>query len=213
MALGECYKIITKGSDLILRIYKGHFATSHSHMNYFIDVASNKASLREARAVARALAANYKLTLHVDTILCLDGAEVIGGALARELTRSDSYSVNAGGDIFVLTPEHVSGSQLYFRDNTAPMICGKAVLILAASVVTGYTAESAAEAIRYYGGEPVGVCSIFSNKAECAGLPVRSVFGTGDLDDYRTEPAFHCPMCARGERIDALVNSFGCSSL
>ena len=213
MALGEPIRIQSKRPHLYLKIYKGHFATSHAHMNYFIDIAANKASLKEARAVAAALADRYRLTTHVDTILCLDGAEVIGACLGNALSDNDRFNVNADREIFVLTPEHTSGSQLIFRDNTVPMIRGKAVLILAASVVTGYTAQSAVEAVQYFGGTPVGICAIFSNVPASAGIPVQSVFSTRDLPDYQTSPALHCPMCKRGEKITALVNSFGCSAL
>jgi orotate phosphoribosyltransferase len=107
----------------------------------------------------------------------------------------------------------VSGSQLFFRDNTSPMIRGKSVLILAASVVSGYPAESAAEAIHYYDGRTVGICSIFAKISECVGLPVHSVFNPDDLTDYRSGPALTCPMCANGEKITALVNSFGISAI
>lgn len=213
MSLGEPIRIGTKSPYLYLNIYKGHFATSHSHMNYFIDIASNKANLQEAKAVAKELAEHYRVTTPVDTILCLDNTEVIGACLAEELTRADSYSVNAGNDICILTPEHTSGSQLFFRDNTSPMIAGKAVLILAASVVTGYTAESAVEAVRYFGGAPVGICSIFASIKERVGIPVTSVFDPNDLPGYATNAAIACPMCKRGEKITALVNSFGCSAL
>jgi len=213
MPLGECFKLSTPNADLHLYIYKGHFATSHSHMNYFLDVASNKASIKEAKAIAGELAENYKFGVEVDTVLCLDGTEVIGACLAEALSVPDRFHVNAGKNIFVLTPEHVGGSQLYFRDNTSHMITGKNVLTLAASVVTGYTVESAVEAVTYYGGTPVGLCSIFSRISERAGLTVHSVFGANDLPDYIMSPAHNCPMCARGERIDALVNSFGCSAL
>ena len=41
---------------------------------------------------------------------------------------------------------------LIFRDNIIPMITGKNVLILAASVTTGYTAQAAIEAFKYYDG-------------------------------------------------------------
>ena len=138
---------------------------------------------------------------------------MIGAFLAEQLTKPDRYSVNAGRDIFVLTPEHISGSQLFFRDNTAPMINGKSVLILAASIVTGYTAESAVEAVRYYGGTPAGICSIFATVNETNGIPIRSVFDPKYLPDYLFCPAIRCPMCKRGEKITALVNSFGCSAL
>lgn len=213
MPLGPCIKIHTSSPDLYLDIYKGHFATSHSHMNYYIDIASNKSNLREADAIAQALAENLRYTTSVQTILCLDNMEVIGACLARALTKPDRFSVNANNSIFVLTPEHTTGSQLFFRDNTAPMITGKDVLILAASVVTGYTSQSALEAVRYYGGNPVAICAIFANIKACDEIPVFSVFNPNDLEGYITSSAHTCPMCKRGEKITALVNCFGCSAL
>ncbi len=213
MPLGPCTKIRTGSPDLYLDIYKGHFATSHSHMNYYIDIASNKSNLREADAIAQVLSETLRYTTAVNTILCLDNMEVVGACLARALTLPDRFSVNANSSINVLTPEHTTGSQLFFRDNTAPMVSGKDVLILAASVVTGYTAQSALEAVRYYGGNPVGICAIFANIKECDEIPVYSVFNTNDLDGYITSSAHACPMCKRGEKITALVNCFGCSVL
>ena len=213
MPLGEHFKIGTKSSLLYLDIYKGHFATSHSHTNYYIDITTHKSSIRESTAVAKALADDYKNSVMVDTILCLDGTEVIGACLARELTRDDSFNVNAGGDVFVLTPEHTTGSQLFFRDNVAPMVTGKSVLVLAASVVTGFTARSAIEAVNYYGGRVVGVGSLFATIDECVGVPVSSVFDPNDLPGYATNVSNECPMCKAGKRIDALVNNFGISML
>ena len=49
-------KLPTKKSDLFLRVAKGHFATSHSHINYYIDVTTQKSRLSEAKAVAKELA-------------------------------------------------------------------------------------------------------------------------------------------------------------
>lgn len=75
-------KLPTKKADLYLRVAKGHFATSHSHINYYIDVTMQKTRLSEARAVAKELVSAYKATTIVDTVLCLDGTEVIGACLA-----------------------------------------------------------------------------------------------------------------------------------
>ena len=50
-------KLPTKKSNLFLRVAKGHFATSHSHINYYIDVTTQKARLSEAKAVAKELVA------------------------------------------------------------------------------------------------------------------------------------------------------------
>ena len=45
-------KLPTNKSSLFLRVAKGHFATSHSHINYYIDVTTQKSRLSEAKAVA-----------------------------------------------------------------------------------------------------------------------------------------------------------------
>ena len=195
-----------------LRIATGHFATSHSHLNYYIDMTMTKHRLSEAREAASALCSKFKTSTVIDTILCLDGTEVIGACMADELTRAGYMNMNAHRTIYVVTPEHTSGSQLIFRDNTAPMIVGKHVLVLAASVATGYTAQAAIEAIRYYNGLPVGVCSIFACVETCEGFPVTSIYTKDDLEGYASYSSRECPMCKAGAKLDALVNSHGISS-
>ncbi len=195
-----------------LRIAQGHFATSHSHLNYYIDMTFTKHRLSEAREAAAILCSKFKSSTIIDTILCLDGTEVIGACMASELTRAGYANMNAHRTIYVVTPEHTSGSQLIFRDNNAPMIVGKHVLVLAASVATGYTVQSAIEAIRYYGGIPVGVCGIFACVEECEGFPVQSIYTKDQLDGYMSVPARECPLCKAGKKLDALVNSHGISS-
>lgn len=213
MPTNQTYKIRSKRHGLDLRVSRGHFATSHSHTNYYIDVTVPKARLSEASAIAKELVSYYNTNTIVDTILCLDGTEVIGACLAKELTDGNYMNMNAHQTIYVVTPEHTSGSQLIFRDNTIPMIKGKHVLILAASVTTGYTAQAAVEAINYYGGHTAGICSIFATVTECAGHPVQAAFRSADLEDYASHASHECPMCKMGQRIDALVNGFGYSKL
>ena len=209
----QSYKIKTKHRNLFLRVSEGHFATSHSHINYFIDVTTQKTRLSEASAVAKELVSYYNTTTVIDTVLCLDGTEVIGTCLANELTNGHFMNMNAHQTIYVVTPEHTSGSQIIFRDNIATASSGKHVLILAASVTTGYTAQAAVEAIKYYGGYVAGICSLFATTDTCAGYEVRSIFNPKDLKNYATYPSHECPLCKNGEKIDALVNSFGYSKL
>ena len=199
-------------SNLPLRVARGHFATSHSHLNHYIDLTMTKHRLSEAREAAAILCSKFKSSTIIDTILCLDGTEVIGACMASELTRAGFMNMNAHRTIYVVTPEHTSGSQLIFRDNMAPMIVGKHVLVLAASVATGYTAQAAIEAIRYYGGEPMGICSIFACVKECEGFPVQSIFNKDDLVGYESHASRECPLCKAGIKIDALVNSHGISA-
>jgi orotate phosphoribosyltransferase len=207
------YKIRTKKSNLFLRVSKGHFATSHSHINYYIDVMKQKTRLSEAKAVAEELSSRYTMTSIVNTVLCLDGTEVIGACLANFLTKSGFVNINSNQTINIITPEHTTGSQLIFRDSIVPMVENNNVLVLAASVTTGFTARAAIEAVRYYGGNVVGIASIFATVDDCMGYKVESVFDLKDLKDYESYGSHECPMCKNGQRIDALVNSFGYSKI
>jgi len=213
MPTNNSFKLPTKRKNLFLRVTKGHFATSHSHTNYYIDVTTQKMRLSEAKAVAQELLPYYDTSTIVDTILCLDGTEVIGACLADELTRGDYVNMNAHQTIYVVTPEHTVGSQLLLRDNIIPMVAGKHVLILAASVTTGYTAQSAIEAIKYYGGHVVGVSSIFATVDRVQNYPIYACFNPKDLPDYASYAAHECPQCKQQIKLDALVNSYGYSKL
>ena len=108
---------------------------------------------------------------------------------------------------------YTTGSQIILRDNLAPMVKGKHVLILAASITTGYTAQAAVEAVNYYGGTVAGLSAIFATTTECAGIPVTSIFDPSSLPDYASYDSRECPLCKAGQHIDALVNSFGYSAL
>ena len=213
MQSNNLYTIMTKRQNLPLRAQKGHFATSHSHVNYFIDVAMQKSRLSEAKAVAEEILSYYQSTTIIDTILCLDGMQVVGACLADALTNNNFMNLNAHKTIYVITPEYTSGSQMIFRDNMTPAITGKNVLVLAASVVTGYTAKSAIEAISYYGGRVAGISSIFATVDNYMGFSVVSAFNPNDLPEYNSYAPHECPMCKRGQRLEGLVNSFGFSQI
>ena len=79
--------------------------------------------------------------------------------------------MNAHQTIYVITPEYTSGSQIILRDNLAPMVRGKHVLILSASITTGYTVQAAIEAVNYYGGTVAGLSAIFATKKERPEFP------------------------------------------
>ena len=213
MPVEKVRKVAVKNSNLTLRVAEGHFATSHSHINYYIDVTMQKTRLSEARAIASTLVSFYRTSTIIDTILCLDGMQVVGTCLADELTKGGFMSMNEHKTVYVITPEHTSGSQLLLRDNIIPTVKGKNVLILSASVTTGYTANAAIEAVKYYGGSVAGVSAIFATVDECSGYEVHSVFDPTDLQGYASYPAHQCPMCKQGRKIDALVNSHGYSKI
>ena len=115
--------------------------------------------------------------------------------------------------IYIAEPEYNSNSQIIFRDNIQPMIRGKHILVLMASVTTGYTAKRAIEAIEYYGGRVAGIAAIYRAVDEILGYPVRSVYSIEDLPDYASYEYQNCPFCKAGQKIDAVVNSYGYSEL
>ena len=196
-----------------LRIAKGHFATNHSHINYYIDITYQKTRLNEAKDSAHQLVSHFINDTPVDTILCLDGTAVLGTCVAEELTKTGFRTINAHQSIYVQEPEYSADSQMIFRDNIQPMIRGKHVLVLMASVTTGFTAKRSIEAIRYYGGQVAGVAAIYRAVDQVEGYPVRSVYSIQDLPDYASYDYRDCPYCKQGIKIDALVNSFGFSAL
>ena len=196
-----------------LRVAKGHFATNHSHINYYIDITYQKTRLSEARDSANELVSHFINDTPVDTILCMDGTAVLGACVGSALTKSGFHTINAHQTIYVLEPEYGINNQMIFRDNTVNMIRGKHVLILAASVTTGYTAKRAIEAVGYYGGRVAGVASIYSAVDTVEGYPVRSIYNVTDLPDYESHDYWDCPYCKKGVKLDALVNSHGYSLL
>ena len=207
-------KIYARNDNRIqLKMIPGHFVTSQSHITHYLDLTTMKSRCAEAQRIASALAANYEASIPVDTIVCMDGLEVIGAYLAEELTKAGVLSMNPHQTIYVITPEYTSGSQIILRDNLAPMVRGKHVLILSASITTGYTVQAAIEAVNYYGGTVAGLSAIFATTHECLGIPVTSIFDPSSLPDYASFDSRDCPMCKAGQHIDALVNSFGYSAL
>lgn len=207
-------KLYTKSTSVPLKVVPGHFATNHSHVNYYIDMMTLKTRVSEAGSVAAALAVQYVANTIVDTIVCLDGTQVIGTLLAQELTRAGYGSMNAHGTIYVVTPEYDSSNQMMlFRDNLRPMIENKHVIVLMASVTTGITIRKSMNCISYYGGIPVGASAIFSAVDDVEGYPVHAIFHTNDIPDYKSCAVSECPQCKAGQRIDALVNSYGYSKV
>ena len=91
--------------DVILRVVPGHFVTPNSHVNYYLDMTAIKSRMTEARAAAKALSSIHYYTTPVDTIVCLDGTEIIGAYLAEELSKAGVISMNAHKAIYALTHE------------------------------------------------------------------------------------------------------------
>lgn len=199
--------------NVSLRVAKGHFATNHSHINYYIDITNQKIRLADAKAVAAELAKNFSNT-QIDTILCMDGMTLVGACLAEALT-ANSRSVSDANTICVLEPEYNSSNQMVFRDNVQPHIRDKKVLVLMASITTGFTAKRGVSATGYYGGTVVGVAGIYRavDEMEDKNIKVTSIYSLNDLPDYESYDYKDCPFCKAGRRLDALVTSNGYTKL
>ena len=198
--------------NIPLRIARGHFATSNCHVNYYIDMTYTKHRLEEAKEAAKELAAKLDKSTPIDSILCLEGTEVLATFLAQELINEGIEITNEHKTIYVVTPELNSGHQIIFRSNTAHLIRNRHVLILAATVATGAMLLDAIHAVKYYGGIPDRICAIFSAGQKCAGIPITTIFGAEMIVDYMCASPADCPLCREGKKLDALVNSYGISS-
>lgn len=196
-----------------INVIPGHFATNHSHITHYIDMSVLKSRQSMARAAAKSIASEYMATTVVDTIVCMDGTEVIGGYLAEELTNCGIMSMNQHKAMYIVTPEFNSVGQMIFRDNIQPMIKGRHVLLLLASATTGRTIEQSIECISYYGGIIAGISALFSANDTVVGQRIHTLFKANDIPEYKTYPHNSCPYCQAGKKIEALVNSYGYSKL
>ncbi len=146
----------------------GHFATNHSHINYYIDMSEIKHSMAMSREAARSIAYQFSST-SIDTLLCMEGTEYIGAYLAGELSSVGMGNVNSGKDIYLVEPDSNVNGQFVFSDNLRHMIEHRNVLVLVNSASTGQTFSQAKECVEYYGGRGSGFAALFSNISELSG--------------------------------------------
>lgn len=200
-------------SRIALKVIDGHFVTPNSHISHYFDMTTLKTRASEARAVAQLLAQKYSMSTIVDTIVCLDGMEVVGAYLAEELATAGIRSMNLHETIYVTAPEFNSAGQIMFRDNLKIMLDKKNVLFLMASATTGKTLQACMESVAYYGGRLAGVACIFSTIDKIGDVEVNSIFRKENVPHYRSYKPSECPMCKERRKIDALANGFGYSKI
>ena len=204
---------LKENSYVVLKAIPGHFITPNSHVNYYLDMTTIKSRLSEASAAAKEISRMIEATTIVDTIVCMDGCEIIGAYLAEELSKAGIISINYHKTIYITTPEVASTGQFLFRDNIQPMIKGKNVLLLMASATTGQTIIKATQALRYYGANISGISAVFSAANSSMGIPIKSLFTIKDIPDYKAYAPEGCSMCRDKKVIDAFANAFGYSSI
>lgn len=196
-----------------IKILQGHFATSNSHINTYIDISTVKVRHNNCRETAKTLSEEYCYARSIDTIVCLEETSTIGTFMAEHLADTSVQSLSRGNNISIVIPEYHQNGQILFRDNVQRMILHKQVLVLAPSITSGKSVKTAIEAIEYYGGTVMGVCSVFSSVEQIEGFDVKTIFTPEDLPDYQAYAPHDCPMCKAKQKLDAIVNSYGYSKL
>ena len=106
--------------NITVTVIPGHFATNHSHINYFVDLTNIKSMHKMAKAAASRFGAAYANT-PIDTIVCLERTKMVAAFLADYLSE---HGINQNQDIAVLTPELKNG-QVLLRDNLQSLVWGK----------------------------------------------------------------------------------------
>lgn len=200
----------SQDTKVALKVYQGHFAAPHSHVTHFFDLTTLRTRASEAQAAARLLAGQYGKDQVVDTIVCLDGMEVVGAFLAEQLLAAGVSSMNAHETIYVAAPDQNVQDRFSFGENLIPLIRRKNVLILAGAVSTGLTVQACLDAIRCCEGIPGSICSVFSALRRVDELDVHTIFTASQVPDYRTASGRECVHCMAGKKLDALVNAEGC---
>jgi orotate phosphoribosyltransferase len=203
-----------KNDNVFIHILQGHFISASSHMNYYIGTSDAKHNHTVATEAAKMMAEYYQAVgTPVDTVLCLYETQALGAYLAHELARPSMLSPNPDQTVFVVGPEYDASGNLIFRDNLRRMIKDKNVVILISCITSGKTVERAMQSVGYYGGNVVGISSIFSATDEISGVKVNTIFDKKDVPNYESYPTNDCPLCKAGKCVDAISNGYGYSTL
>ncbi len=208
--------VVTSSKDnmISMKVTPGHFTTSSSHVSHYLDMSTLKKNASVAMDVARELAVPYLGgSVMVDTIICMEGTEIIGAYLAQELLEEGTMVMNSGGKINVLTPIRNLNGQLMFLKSEYGHIAGKRVVLLVASVSSGKTMSRALECLAYYGGVLVGVSALFAAIPQIAGQEIVSLFTPDDIPGYSFSRPNDCELCKKGRKLDAIITCEGYTDL
>ena len=148
----------------------------------------------------------------MDTIVCMDGSEVIGAYMAEELERGNFPNQNMHHTVYVVTPEFNINNQMIFRDIWFPP-SGEERGAPFGHLHHGTDISRSMECIDYYGGNVQHICSVFSAIEKINGHRVESIFTTDDVPGYQAYEAYACPFCKNRQKLDAMVNGYGYSKL
>jgi orotate phosphoribosyltransferase len=213
--MSNIYTITSARNDRVfIHVMQGHFISANNHMNYYIGTSDVKHNHEVSVDTAMLLSEYYNTNdIKVDTVLCLYETQALGAYLAHELARPNMLSPYPDQQIFVVGSEYDPTGNLIFRDNLRRMIKDKNVLLLISCITSGRTVERAMESVQYYGGNTVGISSVFSARDEIGGIKVNTIFNKDDIPGYTSYPAHNCPLCQQGLGVDAISNGYGYSKL
>ncbi|NLM74621.1 MAG: hypothetical protein GX187_00825 [Clostridiaceae bacterium] len=183
----------------------GHFTTSQFHTTHYLDLDNLKANVNLARDAAKELAVPYLTTTLVDTIVCLEGMEVIGAFMAEELTQEGTSVINSDRDIYVVTPISNYNRKLMFQHSMQELISNRNIIVLVSSVSSGLTLYSALECLSYYGGKLAGISALFNAYPERHEHEINSLFTNENVPGYHIYSPNDCPLCKEGRKLDAMI--------
>ncbi len=218
--------------ELYINVYKGHFASDRFHTNYYLDMNPMKIRQKTAKLAADTMAARYiqkvnvsttnflgenyaglanslSQTTPIDTILCLDGCELMGAYVADTLSKSGISTNNFHHSFNILTPEFDASGTLMVRDAIKDKFKGKNVLVILATAMHGLTIKRVLKTVEEYGGNILGISVIFSLVDEIEGHPVNSLFTSEDLPGFRLVEEPECQQCKDHEPLDGIINHYG----
>lgn len=196
---------LTKNPVINMNVIPGHFTTSHFHISHYLDLENLKTDASVARDVAIELALPYLTKTLVDTIVCMEGTEVIGAFLAEELLREGTSVINSGKPIHVITPISNIDRKLMFQSNLQEQIYNRNILLLVSTISSGTTVNNALECLNYYGGRTVGISALFSANPDEYQFEFHSMFTNDDIPDYNLYTPGECPLCKQGKKLEAII--------
>lgn len=196
---------LPKNPSINLKVIPGHFTTNHFHTNNYLDLDNLKTNASIAKSVAIELALPYLNSTLVDTIVCMEGTEVIGAYLAEELTQEGTSVINSGNEIHVVTPISNVHRKLIFQSNTQELIVNRNIILLVSSISSGITLYGALDCLNYYGGKIVGISALFNACPEKHEHEINAMFTNEDIPGYQIYSPAECPMCKAGRKLDAII--------
>jgi orotate phosphoribosyltransferase len=200
---------LTKNPLITMKVIPGHFTTSHFHISHYLDFNELKTNVIAAKDVARELSIPYLANTSVDTIVCMEGTEIIGAFMAEELLQEGISVINSGKEIRILRPLSNVNGKLIFQSSMQQYIKDKDLILLVASISSGRTVQCAKECISYYGGVLAGISALFNAYPDKDEQEIFSMFTSEDIPGYQVYSPSECTICKDGHKLEAIINSEG----